>query len=230
MNYLMLPTVVLMGLLINLSACSTQQQANANNKSKTTMKDAKKNTATAPEGLEIATLGAGCFWCVEAIFQELKGVEKVVSGYTGGEVDNPTYKAVCNGTTGHAEVAQITFDPSVISFADILKVFWTTHNPTTLNRQGADVGTQYRSAIFYHSEAQKAIAEKSRMEVAPTLWENPIVTEISPIGDFYLAENYHQNYFSLNPNQGYCRAVINPKVQKFRVKFKDLLKENSVAE
>lgn len=176
------------------------------------------------DSLEIATLGAGCFWCVEAIFGDLIGVEKVVSGYSGGQTDNPTYKQVCEGTTGHAEVCQIHFDPKVISFEEILEVFWTTHNPTTLNRQGNDVGTQYRSAIFYHSEQQKNIAEKSKAEVAPTLWDGPIVTEITSFSLFFPAEDYHQDYFELNPNQGYCRAVIEPKVSKFRQKFSHKLK------
>ncbi|HRQ31433.1 MAG TPA: peptide-methionine (S)-S-oxide reductase MsrA [Saprospiraceae bacterium] len=176
------------------------------------------------DSLEIATLGAGCFWCVEAIFGDLIGVEKVESGYSGGQTDNPTYKQVCEGTTGHAEVCQIHFDPKVISFEEILEVFWTTHNPTTLNRQGNDVGTQYRSAIFYHSEQQKNIAEKSKAEVAPTLWDEPIVTEITSFSSFFPAEDYHQDYFELNPNQGYCRAVIEPKVSKFRQKFRHKLK------
>jgi peptide-methionine (S)-S-oxide reductase len=175
--------------------------------------------------MEVTTLGAGCFWCIEAVFQGLKGVEKVVSGYTGGTVPNPTYRQVCTGRTGHAEVAQITFDPEVISFEEILYVFWRTHDPTTLNRQGADVGTQYRSAIFYHDEVQKAIAEKSLAETeASSLWPNPIVTEIAPLPEFYEAEDYHQNYFSDNPNQPYCRAVIDPKVRKFRKEFASKLK------
>jgi peptide-methionine (S)-S-oxide reductase len=151
--------------------------------------------------------------------------EKVVSGYTGGTVPNPTYRQVCTGRTGHAEVAQIAFDPDVISFEEILYVFWRTHDPTTLNRQGADVGTQYRSAIFYHDEVQKAIAEKSLAETeASSLWPNPIVTEIAPLPEFYEAEDYHQNYFSDNPNQPYCRAVIDPKVRKFRKEFASKLK------
>jgi peptide-methionine (S)-S-oxide reductase len=175
--------------------------------------------------MEVTTLGAGCFWCIEAVFQGLKGVEKVVSGYTGGTVPNPTYRQVCTGRTGHAEVAQIAFDPDVISFEEILYVFWRTHDPTTLNRQGADVGTQYRSAIFYHDEVQKAIAEKSLAETeASGLWPNPIVTEIAPLPEFYEAEDYHQNYFSDNPNQPYCRAVIDPKVRKFRKEFASKLK------
>lgn len=172
--------------------------------------------------LEKATLGAGCFWCIEAIYQDLQGVTKVESGYTGGHVSDPTYRDICTGSTGHAEVAQITFDPEVISFADILYIFWRTHDPTTLNRQGADVGTQYRSAIFYHDDNQKVIAEQSLAETdASDLWANPIVTEIAPLGDFYVAEDYHQNYFKDNPYQPYCRAVIDPKVRKFRKEFKE---------
>ena len=174
--------------------------------------------------LEKATFGAGCFWCVEAVFQELIGVEAVVSGYTGGETKNPTYKEITTGTTGHAEVAQISYDPGKISFEELLEVFWTTHDPTTLNRQGNDVGTQYRSAIFYHNDNQKKIAERSIKEVAPQLWDNPIVTEISPLGEFYIAEDYHQNFYTLNPNYGYCRVIIDPKIKKFREKFADKLK------
>jgi peptide-methionine (S)-S-oxide reductase len=161
------------------------------------------------------TLGAGCFWCVEAVFQRLKGVERVVSGYAGGRVKQPTYQQVCAGATGHAEAVQITFDPAVISFEDLLYVFWRAHDPTTLNRQGADVGTQYRSAIFYHDETQKAAAEKSKSDAAG-LWPNPIVTEITPFTNFYEAEAYHQDYYRLNPNQPYCRAVIDPKITKLQ--------------
>ena len=174
---------------------------------------------------EMATLGAGCFWCVEAIFQDVRGVERVISGYAGGTIVNPTYQQVCIGKTGHAEVAQITFDPSVISYDDILYIFWRTHDPTTLNRQGADVGTQYRSVIFYHTEEQKAIAEQSKRDIETAqLWPKPIVTEIAPLAGFYPAEAYHQNYFRLNPNQPYCRAVIDPKVQKFRKTFQERLR------
>ena len=173
--------------------------------------------------MEIATLGAGCFWCVEAIFQDLKGVEKVVSGYSGGHVKNPAYREVCNGTTGHAEVIQITFDPTIISFEEILEVFWNTHNPTTLNQQGADKGTQYRSAIFYHSEEQKQIAEKSKAAAASD-FADPIVTEITAFSNFYSAEDYHQNYFNDNGSQPYCSIVISPKVDKFRKKYADKLK------
>jgi len=175
--------------------------------------------------LEQATLGGGCFWCVEAVFQDLKGVERVVSGYAGGKIANPTYHQVCTGTTGHAEVIQVTFDPAVISFEDLLYVFWRTHNPTTLNRQGADVGTQYRSVIFYHNPAQQASAEKSRQETeALGVWPLPIVTEIAPLTDFFPAETYHQNYYLANPNQPYCQVVIEPKIGKFRREFQHLLK------
>jgi peptide-methionine (S)-S-oxide reductase len=174
--------------------------------------------------LEVATLGGGCFWCVEAIYQDVQGVHKVVSGYAGGKIDNPTYQQVCMGTTGHAEVVQITFDPDVISYDDILYIFWRTHDPTTLNRQGADVGTQYRSVIYTHSDGQKTIAEKSKADTdASDLWPNSIVTEISPFTSFYEAESYHQDYYSQNPQQPYCMAVIDPKVKKFKKQFADKL-------
>ncbi len=179
-----------------------------------------------PKKLEKATLGAGCFWCIEAVFQNLKGVQSVVSGYTGGRVENPTYEQICTGTTGHAEVAQIIFDPAVISFEDLLYVFWRTHDPTTLNRQGADVGTQYRSAIFYDSEEQKEIAEKSKAKTgASDLWPDAIVTEISQLDKFYNAEEYHQDYYKLNPNQPYCRLVIDPKIRKLKEEFSNKLKD-----
>ena len=174
--------------------------------------------------LEKATLGGGCFWCLEAIFENLKGVEDVVSGYAGGHVDHPTYEAVCSGTTGHAEVVQITYDPTVISFKDILEIFFKIHNPTTLNRQGADVGTQYRSVIFYHDEEQKEIAEMSKKE-AQKRFSSPIVTEISPLTTFWKAEDYHQDYFRKNPNQGYCQVVIAPKVNKFLNEYKERIKK-----
>ena len=179
------------------------------------------------EGMETATLGAGCFWCVEAVFQDLKGVQSVVSGYAGGDDSDANYRAVSNGTTNHAEVAQIVFDPSVISFETLLEVFWTTHDPTTMNRQGNDVGTQYRSAIFYHSDKQKETALDSKMNFATKLWNDPIVTEVTELTKFYPGEEYHQNYYNLNPNQGYCRAVINPKISKLREKFSHLLKEEA---
>ena len=175
--------------------------------------------------LETATFGGGCFWCVEAVFQDLEGVHQVVSGYAGGANPNPTYEQVCSGTTGHAEVAQIAFDPAVICFANLLYVFWRTHDPTTLNRQGADQGTQYRSVIFYHDEEQRAIAEACKSETdASDLWPDPIVTEISPLTQFYAGEDYHQNYYRLNPNQPYCRMVIDPKVNKFKKEFQNRLK------
>ena len=178
-----------------------------------------------PDHLETTTLGAGCFWCVEAVYQDVVGVHSVVSGYAGGEGENPTYQQVCGGTTGHAEVVQITFDPGLISFGDILAIFWRTHDPTTLNRQGGDVGTQYRSVIFTHSDGQKAVAERSREEAdASDLWPDPIVTEISPFTAFYPAEDVHQDYYRQNPNQGYCRMVIDPKIRKFRKAFSDKLR------
>ena len=183
------------------------------------------------EELETITLGAGCFWCIEAVFQNLKGVQSVVSGYTGGQVENPTYQQICTGTTGHAEVAQIIFDSAVISFEDLLYVFWRTHDPTTLNRQGGDVGTQYRSAIYYDSEEQKEIAEKSKAKTdASDLWPDAIVTEISQLDKFYNAEEYHQDYYKLNPNQPYCRLVIDPKIRKLKKEFSDRLSNNNPSE
>lgn len=175
--------------------------------------------------MEVITLGAGCFWCVETIFQELKGVQKVVSGYMGGQTKNPTYKEVCSGTTGHAEVAQITFDPSVVSLSEILEVFFQTHDPTQLNRQGNDIGTQYRSAIFYHTEAQKEEAGKIMTALKSSgAWERPIVTELTKASQFYPAEDYHQNYYNLNSEQPYCQYVIRPKLDKFKKVFKDKAK------
>lgn len=183
-----------------------------------------------PQGREIATLGGGCFWCVEAIYNELSGVERVESGYAGGRVENPTYKEVCEGTTGHAEVIQLTFDPRVVSFKEILEVFFTVHDPTTLNRQGADVGTQYRSVIYYHDAAQKAAAEEVVAEInAAKIWDAPIVTEIAPFEKFYVAEDYHQEYFSRNAGQSYCRFVVAPKVVKFRERYRDKLKSSAAA-
>lgn len=173
---------------------------------------------------EIATLGGGCFWCMEAVFQEIKGVEKIISGYTGGSAPGkPTYREVCSGLTGHAEVVQLTFDPEVISYQDILLIFMTSHDPTTLNRQGADAGTQYRSVIYYHDERQKEISVAVAKEVAP-YYENPVVTEISPLETFYQAEDYHQDYYRNNTTQGYCSAVITPKLTKLRKMHADKLK------
>jgi len=179
----------------------------------------------AQPSLETATLAGGCFWCLEAIYDQLKGVKDVVSGYAGGSVRNPSYREVCTGNTGHAEVIQIQFDPQETSFRQILEVFFTIHDPTTLNRQGADVGTQYRSAIFYHSPAQKEIAEAVIRELeAAQLWPDPIVTEVTAFDQFYPAEDHHQEYFARNPGQGYCRVVIAPKVAKFRKLYLERLK------
>ena len=177
------------------------------------------------EGSSVITLGSGCFWCVEAVFQELNGVSKVASGYSGGKTVDPTYKEVCSGTTGHAEVVQVTFDPKIISLEEILEVFWNTHDPTTLNRQGNDIGTQYRSAIFYHTEVQKQIAEAYKEQLDRSgVYSSKIVTEITPFEKFYVAEDYHQDYFSLNGEQPYCSLVIKPKVEKFKKQYKDKLK------
>ena len=174
---------------------------------------------------ELATLAGGCFWCLEAVFEQLKGVEQSVSGYAGGAQANPSYDAVCTGRTGHAEVVQLTYDPAQISYRDLLGVFFSIHDPTTLNRQGADVGTQYRSAIFYHTPEQQAAAEAMILELeADKLWANPIVTEVVPLEAFYPAEDYHQGYYRKNPYQGYCQAVIVPKVAKFRQHYLDRLK------
>jgi peptide-methionine (S)-S-oxide reductase len=179
-----------------------------------------------PEGREVATLGAGCFWCVEAVFQGLRGVDSAISGYSGGQIKNPSYKEVCAGTTGHAEVVQIIFDPSVLSYADLLEVFFSVHDPTTLNRQGGDVGTQYRSVIFYHSEAQRATGEKAIQAANESgQWKEVLVTELSPFSNFYKAEDYHQDYFALNGEQPYCQMVVRPKVEKFRKQFRDKLRE-----
>jgi len=232
--YMKTKTIITMTYLIALiflvSSCSFINSKNENTDNKEQKKlskqNAKQNTnKIMSTNLDSAVLGAGCFWCVEAIFQRLKGVESIQSGYTGGTVENPTYKQVGTGETGHAEVAKIVFDPSVISFNELLEVFWTTHDPTTLNRQGADVGTQYRSAIFYLNDDQKAAAEKSKKDVAPQIWDGSITTEITPLGKFYVAEDYHQNYYNQNSEQSYCKFVINPKLDKFRKKFKDKLKE-----
>ncbi|UCD23474.1 MAG: peptide-methionine (S)-S-oxide reductase MsrA [Gemmatimonadota bacterium] len=174
---------------------------------------------------DMTTLAGGCFWCLEAVFTKLRGVESVVSGYTGGNVPDPSYELVCSGTTGHAEAVQITFDPAVISLRDLLYVFFTMHDPTTLNRQGADIGTQYRSAIFYHSEEQAATASEMIDELAASgTWDNPIVTEVSPLDTFYPAEQYHQDYYEQNPTQPYCQAVIAPKVTKLRQRYLEKLK------
>ncbi len=189
----------------------------------------QNNGSRSNDGLQLATLAGGCFWCLEAVYNELRGVESVVSGYAGGEVPNPTYEAVCSETTGHAEVVQIAFDPQVVSFRELLEVFFTIHDPTTLNRQGNDVGTQYRSAIFFHDEEQRLISEEviEEMTVAG-LWDDPIVTEVTALDAFYEAEEYHQRYFEKNPFQPYCFVVVRPKVSKFRKKFVSKLKKQAV--
>jgi len=185
----------------------------------------KQSQTDSGEQREVATLGGGCFWCIEAFFSELKGVEKVESGYSGGTVANPTYEEVCTGRTGHAEVVQITFNPSIISFREILQILFAMHDPTTLNRQGNDVGTQYRSVIFYHDERQKMISEEVIREVSNSeIWENPIVTQVEPFKEFYRAENYHQEYFKRNPGQSCCRVVITPKLAKLRAHYREMLK------
>lgn len=184
---------------------------------------APSESAPAPE---TATLAGGCFWCLEAVFLELEGVEKAVSGYTGGTVSNPTYEEVCTGSTGHAEAVQVTFDPEEITYRDILNIFFTIHNPTTLNRQGADVGTQYRSAIFYHSDEQKETAEAVIRDLeSSAVWDSPIVTELVPLREFYPAEDYHRDYYSRNRDKPYCSLVIEPKVAKIRKHFTDRLKK-----
>lgn len=176
--------------------------------------------------IEVATLGSGCFWCTEAFFLRVKGIESVVSGYSGGKVKNPTYREVCTGLTGHAEVIQVTFDPTLISYSEVLEIFWNTHDPTTLNKQGADEGTQYRSVVYYHSESQKQTAEEYKKQLDKSgVYKNPIVTEISPFTVFYPAEDYHQNYYALNPNQGYCQYVIRPKIEKFNKQYAAKLKK-----
>ncbi|NNC70770.1 MAG: peptide-methionine (S)-S-oxide reductase MsrA [Flavobacteriaceae bacterium] len=178
------------------------------------------------QNLELATFGNGCFWCTEAIFEQLEGVYKVESGYAGGSVKNPSYREVCTGNTGHAEVIRLQYDPEKISYRELLDVFFNTHDPTTLNRQGADIGTQYRSAIFYHNDEQKAEAEKMIADLEKAkVFDDKIVTEITPINNYYVAENYHQDYYNNNKNAGYCRAVINPKLDKFIKQYKDKLKK-----
>ena len=179
--------------------------------------------------LQTATLAGGCFWCLEAVYDEVKGVHSVESGYAGGHMDNPTYRAVCNGDTGHAEVVQVHFDPNIVSYRDLLNVFFAIHDPTTLNRQGADVGTQYRSAIFYHDEEQKKIAEELIKDLnAQQIWDKPIVTQVEKLDKFYMAEDYHQEYYARNQYQPYCMAVVAPKVSKFRKHFLELLKKQPV--
>lgn len=176
------------------------------------------------DSLETATVAGGCFWCLEAVFKEIAGVERVASGYAGGTIGNPTYEQVCTGKTGHAEAVQVSFDPSRISYREILEIFFSIHDPTTLNRQGADMGTQYRSAVFYHNDEQKTIAEETVAELDKAhLWRNPVVTQIIPLDTFYPAERYHQGYFAKHPEQGYCRTVISPKLSRFRRQWSNYL-------
>jgi len=205
-------------IMISFISCN-ESKSQANEEMKNIMNDKNPN-------LETATFGSGCFWCTEAIFERVNGVIAVVSGYSGGTVEDPSYKEVCDGTTGHAECTQITFDSSVISYDELLEIFWKTHDPTTLNKQGNDVGTQYRSVIFYHNDAQKQKAEfyKNKL-IEEKIWDKPIVTEITKFDKFYPAEDYHQEYYDNNPNQGYCSFVITPKVEKFEKIFKDKLKK-----
>jgi peptide-methionine (S)-S-oxide reductase len=203
----------------NFAACGQNKKTVANQNSIQPMqnKDLSK--------FEIATFGGGCFWCTEAVFQRMKGVDTVISGYSGGKTENPTYKEICTGTTGHAEVVQIYFDPTIVSYEELLEVFFNTHDPTTLNRQGNDIGTQYRSVIFYHSEKQKEIAEAYKAQIDKQgIYKNPLVTEISPLQKFYAAEDYHQNYFNLNGREPYCSYVVRPKVEKFEKMYKEKLK------
>ncbi len=212
-------TQMLLGLLLGSLVLSSTLKDSEN------MSQTKNHTVTLSQGKEVVTFGGGCFWCIEAIFEELEGVGRVESGYSGGWVDDPTYKEVCTGKTGHAEVIQVTFDPKTISLKEILGVFFTVHDPTTLNRQGPDVGTQYRSVIFYHSQEQKAVAEQVIQEIQTAkLWNAPVVTEIVRFKAFYKAEDYHQEYYKLNPGQAYCRLIIAQKIQKFREHYRNKLK------
>ena len=208
---------LLLGATTCLSACAQSP--------KKEIKKENKTIKTTTMGKEIITFGSGCFWCTEAIFQQVKGVEKVVSGYGGGHVENPTYEQVCDKTTGHAEVCQLTFDPKVVSIDELLEIFWQTHDPTTLNQQGNDVGPQYRSVVYYHSDEQKERAEHYLEELSKSgAFSKPIVTTIEPFKNFYAAENYHQNYYNTNGNQPYCYFVIRPKMEKFEKVFKDKMK------
>ena len=193
----------------------------------TSADEPKSKEKTSEKKMETATFGGGCFWCVEAVFQRMKGVEKIVSGYSGGKIENPTYEQVCSGRTGHAEVIQVTFDPAVAKYKDLLEVFWKTHDPTTLNRQGADSGTQYRSSIFYHNDEQKKVAEEYKEKLNKSgIFDDPIVTEIVEFKKFYPAEKYHQNYFNENPRNPYCQAIVREKVEKFKKIFADKVKDD----
>ncbi len=209
-----------------ISFMGLQSCAQKDNSTKTKKATNKMETVTTTANLDTATFGTGCFWCTEAVFQQLNGVQKVTSGYSGGHVENPSYKAVCNGTTGHAECLNIVYDSTKITFDELLEVFWQVHDPTTLNRQGADVGTQYRSVVFYHNNQQKEKAEKYKIALNKSgAWDNPVVTTLEPMTVFYPAESYHQNYYVTNPDQGYCQIVIRPKLEKFEKVFKNKLKK-----
>lgn len=212
-------------LVFNLLLLASMACAQQSNKQQKRMEELPKTTVTVPQNLEVATLGSGCFWCIEAIYQDLQGVYEVKSGYSGGHINQPTYRQVTSGTTGHAEVIQFFYDPKIISYEDILEIFWSTHDPTTLNRQGADVGPQYRSAVFYHSDSQreKAAFYKKRLDQSGA-FNKPIVTEITEFSNFFVAEDYHQNYFKDNGMQPYCQFVIRPKIEKFKSAFADKLK------
>ncbi len=215
-------------LFVIATAVFLMEAANAMAEPKKGPQQESESAGTAPPvaTIEEATFGSGCFWCTEAVFQQLKGVKSVVSGYSGGRTKNPTYEEVCTGTTGHAEVIRVTFDPTVVTYVDLLEVFWKTHDPTTLNRQGADHGTQYRSVIFYHDETQRKLAKEYKLKLDESkAFDKPIVTEISPLKEFYAGEDYHQNYFRNHPENPYCTAVINRKVAKFKAVFKDKLKK-----
>ena len=216
--------VLIIGLIIFLTSVTGYSCKEV----KSTKIESEKSEMDSTQNMNLgkATFGGGCFWCTEAIYERVEGVHSVVSGYAGGTVKNPTYKQVCDGTTGHAEVTQITYDPKVVSYDELLEIFFKTHDPTTLNRQGADIGTQYRSVIFYHNDEQKQKAEYYKSELNKSgAWDNPVVTEISPLINFYSAEDYHQDYYANNPNQGYCAFVIGPKVEKFEKVFKNKLKK-----
>jgi peptide-methionine (S)-S-oxide reductase len=214
--------LISLGFLISLIACG-QERSQLNTKRMSA--ELPKTDVKVPEGYDVATLGSGCFWCIEAIYQDLKGVKDVRSGYSGGHVENPGYQKVTTGTTGHAEVIQLFFDPEVISYQEILEIFWSTHDPTTLNRQGNDVGPMYRSAVFYHSDKQKEQANHFKEKLnEENVFGKPVVTEITPFSNFYVAEDYHQNYYKLNAGQPYCQFVIKPKLDKFKKVFSEKLR------
>lgn len=214
--------IVLISSFLSLFSCGSKEQSMY---VKSENKEVSPKQIIMNDTVQVATFAGGCFWCTEAIFLEVKGVKKIVSGYTGGFIKNPAYREVCNGTTGHAEGIQITFNPNEVAYEDLLEIFFATHDPTTLNKQGADVGTQYRSAIFYHSTEQKEKAERYIQFIEKEkLYPNPIVTKVEEAGPFYLAEDYHQNYYNLNKEQGYCQYVIAPKLDKLRKYYKSMLK------